>query len=61
MIAFDIQAGLPLPDTQTVVEKAVSAALSGSHFADAEIGVILTGDEQIRELNKTYRGIDKPT
>ena len=22
MIAFDIQAGLPLPDTQTVVEKA---------------------------------------
>ncbi|MFT5703648.1 MAG: ssRNA-specific RNase YbeY (16S rRNA maturation enzyme), partial [Rickettsiales bacterium] len=26
-----------------------------------EISVLLTGDEQIRELNKNYRGKDQPT
>lgn len=29
--------------------------------ADAELSVLLTCDETIRELNRTYRSIDKPT
>jgi probable rRNA maturation factor len=26
-----------------------------------EISILITDDEQIRELNRTYRGVDKPT
>ena len=28
---------------------------------DVELSVLLTDDEQIRELNQTYRGVDAPT
>lgn len=27
----------------------------------AEISIVLTSDEHIRELNRTYRGLDRPT
>ncbi len=30
-------------------------------FNAHELSVVITGDDQIRELNNTYRGIDKPT
>lgn len=29
--------------------------------ADAELSILFTGDAEIRELNRTYRSIDKPT
>jgi probable rRNA maturation factor len=28
---------------------------------DAEIGLVITGQEKVRELNRTYRGKDRPT
>lgn len=28
---------------------------------DAELGLLITGDDEIRQLNFEYRGIDKPT
>lgn len=28
---------------------------------DHEVSIVLTDDDQIQQLNKTYRGIDKPT
>ncbi|MBO4405381.1 MAG: rRNA maturation RNase YbeY [Alphaproteobacteria bacterium] len=40
--------------------KAVFAYLK-LHHDDIEISVLCTGDEEIRVLNKTYRGIDSPT
>lgn len=30
-------------------------------FDDRELSVVLTGNAEIRELNREYRGIDKPT
>jgi len=29
--------------------------------ADAEMSLVITGQERMRELNRTYRGIDEPT
>lgn len=42
------------------VTKAVFSYLKLQHD-DIEISVLCTGDEEIRVLNKTYRGIDSPT
>jgi probable rRNA maturation factor len=36
-------------------------ALKGLGFDDCELSVLLTGNEEIRELNREYRGMDKPT
>ncbi len=30
-------------------------------YNDYEISVVITGDEHIRQINYSYRGIDKPT
>ena len=30
-------------------------------FGGAQLSILLTGDEEIRDLNRTYRGFDKPT
>ena len=29
--------------------------------ANAELGLVITGQERVRELNRSYRGIDEPT
>ncbi|MBO7453865.1 MAG: rRNA maturation RNase YbeY [Alphaproteobacteria bacterium] len=42
------------------VTKAVFSHLKLQHD-DIEISVLCTGDDEIRVLNKTYRGIDSPT
>lgn len=36
-------------------------ALKGLGYNDCEVSVLLTDDEGIRELNRKYRGKDKPT
>jgi probable rRNA maturation factor len=35
--------------------------LSLLHLEKAELSLLLSGDEQIQQLNKTYRGMDRPT
>lgn len=37
------------------------ALLSGGGSEDAEIGLVLVDDETIHLLNKSYRGVDRPT
>jgi len=37
------------------------AALEGLGCKDVELSILLTDDEGIRELNRDYRGRDKPT
>jgi len=32
-----------------------------THPAAAEVYVVLTGDDELRRLNRTYRGINRPT
>jgi len=45
-----------------VVNRAIEATLVYESFGKpAEVSVVITDDEHIRELNNEYRGIDKPT
>ncbi|MFZ5633567.1 MAG: rRNA maturation RNase YbeY [Bacillota bacterium] len=49
-------------DLESLVEKAALAVLAREGCPDsAEVSVLLTDDRYIRELNKKYRGIDRPT
>ncbi|WP_040638312.1 rRNA maturation RNase YbeY [Microvirga lotononidis] len=52
-----------LEDAEALAQKAAEAALSVTYEADGafEASVMLTDDAQIRELNRTWRGKDKPT
>ena len=50
------------PVLRRLIRSAVSAALSYEGFVrDAEVSVTLTDDDAIRELNRSYRQIDRPT
>ena len=44
-----------------LAEQAVEAALDKLGFPDGQVDLTLTDDHFIRELNRTYRGIDRPT
>lgn len=54
-----------LRDYQGISHQVVSIVLSEVGFSDLfekiEIGVILTGDTEVQELNNDHRGYDKPT
>ena len=41
-------------------EKIVNTVDSGV-YKDSEVSIILTDDDEIHEINKTYRNVDKPT
>ena len=43
------------------IKKAIETTLEMEDAADREVSVLLTDDVEIRELNSTYRGVDKPT
>ncbi len=44
-----------------LLSAACRRALECEGWSDAEVSIVLTTDEEIRELNRTYRGIDSPT
>ena len=48
------------PYTKTV-QNACSAALSARKIKKGELAVVLANDAFVRDLNKTYRGKNKPT
>lgn len=57
-----------VPDVKNLVCKAARFAWKTGNAGDlflpvkqAEVSVMLADDETVRELNKTYRGMDKPT
>ena len=44
------------------IEKVVRSTLASASFdAPCEVSVLLTDDQRMRELNRDYRGKDKPT
>lgn len=50
------------PPSSGWIEKVVMETLRAARFEDnAEVSVLLTGDERIHQLNQEYRGKDKPT
>lgn len=46
---------------RTKIKKMAETALRGLGYEDRELSVLLTGNEEIRALNRDYRGKDKPT
>ena len=43
---------------QNVIGQVLTAQEAG---ADVELSLVITGQEKVRELNRSYRGIDEPT
>ncbi len=50
------------PKLKSLVEKAALVVMESEGCRDGtEVSILLTGDAYIHELNKQYRGVDKPT
>jgi len=64
-LQIDIQTQSRLWDAQPLaaqtVREAISAAASMLSTAGGEVSILLTNDSVIRDLNRDWRGIDKPT
>lgn len=52
-----------IPDVEALAQKSAEAAVAVADEAEEsfEVSVMLTDDAQIQELNRTWRGKDKPT
>ena len=64
MIYFDNRQDLIKIDEEIekIVEKSIEAALKEIEFTeDYEVSVSFVGDEEIHELNRDYRGVDRTT
>jgi probable rRNA maturation factor len=49
------------PHAEQAVRDAVAAAAGALSTMDGEVSILLTDDSGIRQLNRDWRGIDKPT
>ncbi len=49
------------PEIEAVLRRAIAEAAASVSTKDAELAIVLTDDSRIRELNRVWRGIDKPT
>ncbi len=47
--------------TRKEIEQRLSRMIADLKLGDSELSVLLTGDDQIRELNRFYRKKDRPT
>jgi probable rRNA maturation factor len=61
MIHLDIDPSLDPVPAAGPLERAAQAALDLQAALDADLTLVLTGDERIRELNREYRQVDAPT
>lgn len=60
-IEYEAEKKLALP-YETIIREVVEAALDFEHCPyEAEVNVVLTDDEEIREINREYRSIDSAT
>lgn len=50
------------PELNDIIENVITEVLASENFtADADVSVSLVDNEEIRDLNRVYRGIDSPT
>jgi probable rRNA maturation factor len=49
------------PESEAVVRRALGAAAAMVSTRPAELAIVLTGDSEIRALNRDWRGVDTPT
>ena len=54
-----LETALDIPFDLSLLEGAARAALD--HQSAGDLTVVLTDDEQLRRLNRDYRGVDAPT
>ena len=60
MVLF--QSRIPLEaNLQKMLEDLAQRILNDLDRPDTELSVLVTGDDEIRELNRQYRGLDRPT
>jgi probable rRNA maturation factor len=62
--SIDIQTPSPLWDAEPAAAQTVRAAIDAAAAlvpAEGEISVLLTDDAGVRDLNRTWRGLDQPT
>ena len=57
---INLETALDLPFDIALLEQAARAALD-YQSADGDLTLVLTDDEQLRLLNRDYRGVDAPT
>lgn len=50
-----------LPDAETTARRAADAAWKAAGEGAAELSILLSGDAEVRTLNRDYRAEDKPT
>jgi probable rRNA maturation factor len=50
-----------VPEAESIVRRALAAAAAETADSHAEIAILLTEDSAMRELNRHWRGQDKPT
>ena len=58
-IEVEAEAWRALPDAERIVRTAAEAALEPG--SDGGVAILLTDDEAVRELNRQWRGKDRPT
>jgi probable rRNA maturation factor len=60
-IAVAPAAATAVPETRDVVARAIRAADEAAGPGHGVVGVLVEDDAAIRELNRRWRGVDKPT
>jgi probable rRNA maturation factor len=62
-LAIESEGWTALGEAEAVAREAIEAALTVAGQAPGELSssLLLTGDEAVRRLNRTFRGQDKPT
>jgi len=62
--SIDVQVQSPLWDAEPAAAQTVRAAIEAAAAlvpAASEVSVLLTDDASVRDLNRAWRGLDKPT
>lgn len=57
-IAWERRSRRPLAER---LRRLVRAALDSLGVDGAELSILITGDDRLRELNRSWRGLDRPT
>ena len=58
----DIRIEVTVPEgTSKVLETALSKTLAQHNYPASSLTLLLTGNEQLRQLNQDFRGMNKPT
>lgn len=61
IITYQAESPVLNTDLSFVLEKALNFMLGENNLQDGEVSVIIGDDIMLRELNRDYRGKDKPT